>query len=91
MKLSNAITRLGVGAGLTLAGMNAAVAQQWKAPEISADNLEQWLKFIRPGEGELAWQTIRWHRELEDAAAEARKLQRPILLWTMNGHPCGET
>ena len=59
--------------------------------EISADNLEKWLKFVRPSEEELAWQKIRWHRELEDAAAEARKLQRPILLWTMNGHPCGET
>ena len=70
---------------------HAAPEVQWKAPQISAENLGEWLEFVRPSEEEQAWQKIRWHGELEDAAKEAAKLQRPILLWTMNGHPCGET
>ena len=39
----------------------------------------------------LAWRGVRWHRHLDEAADEARHLGRPILLWAMNGHPCGET
>ena len=50
-----------------------------------------WLGFIRPSEEELKWRKVRWHKSLSEAAAKAGKLQRPILLWTMNGHPCGET
>lgn len=68
-----------------------ASGEEWEAPAITEKNLEKWLSFVRPNEAELAWQKVRWHGELEDAAAEAMKLQRPVLLWTMNGHPCGET
>ncbi len=42
-------------------------------------------------EEDLAWRGVRWHRHLDEAAEEARQLGRPILLWAMNGHPCGET
>jgi hypothetical protein len=63
----------------------------WPAPEITDANLDEWLTFIRPSDDELGWRKIRWHQTLEDAAIEAKKLNRPILLWTMNGHPCGET
>jgi len=60
-------------------------------PEITGANLDQWLAFIRPAEEELGWRKVRWHNSLSRAAAEAARLQRPILLWAMNGHPCGET
>ena len=63
----------------------------WPAPEVNDESLDQWLAFLRPSKDELGWRNIRWHRSLEAAAIEARKLDRPILLWTMNGHPCGET
>ena len=73
----------------------AVVAQdnsaRWPAPELTDDNYRQWLEFIRPTEEELKWRQVRWHKSLSEAAAEARQLERPILLWTMNGHPCGET
>lgn len=81
---------LWLGGSLCL-GAGLASAAQWDAPEITEANLGKWLAFIRPSEAELAWKKVRWHGELEEAAAEAKKLQRPVLLWTMNGHPCGET
>ena len=64
---------------------------RWPAPQLTDQNYIQWLTFIRPSEQELKWRDIRWHSQLSEAAVEARRLQRPILLWTMNGHPCGET
>lgn len=63
----------------------------WAAPEITGANLDEWIKFARPSAEELGWRSIRWHSSLSEAADEAKKLNRPILLWAMNGHPCGET
>ncbi len=64
---------------------------RWPHPQLSDASFMRWSEFIRPTEKELAWRKVRWHTELAVAAKEARELQRPILLWTMNGHPCGET
>ena len=61
------------------------------APDITEANLDQWATFVRPSAEELGWRAIRWHNNLSEAAEEAERLQRPILLWAMNGHPCGET
>jgi hypothetical protein len=63
----------------------------WPVPEITGANLDEWIKFVRPSTEELGWRAIRWHSSLSEAADEAKKLKRPILLWAMNGHPCGET
>ncbi|MGJ8725811.1 MAG: hypothetical protein ACSHYB_14725 [Roseibacillus sp.] len=65
--------------------------EKWEVPEVDAENLSKWQEFIFPKGDELAWRQIRWHRELEFAAEEARELGRPVLLWAMNGHPAGET
>jgi hypothetical protein len=64
---------------------------RWPTPELDEQSYGRWLKFIRPSEDELKWRQVRWHKHLSDAAEEARRLERPILLYTMNGHPCGET
>jgi hypothetical protein len=69
----------------------ATAGARWPTQKLSSENYRKHIEFVRPTEKELAWQKVRWHTELEDAAREAKKLQRPILLWTMNGHPCGET
>jgi hypothetical protein len=63
----------------------------WPAPKLTDSNLKQWGDFIRPSEKDLSWRGVRWHRHLDEAAAEASQLGRPVLLWAMNGHPCGET
>lgn len=49
------------------------------------------LEFILPSAEDAKWEQLGWRTELFAAAQEARALQRPILLWAMNGHPCGLT
>lgn len=66
-------------------------SKTWPAPVLSDANLRKWGDFIRPSAKDLAWRGVRWHQHLDEAAEEAKSLERPILLWAMNGHPCGET
>lgn len=40
---------------------------------------------------ENRWSEIPWRPNLGEAIGEARKEDKPILLWMMNGHPCGMT
>ena len=70
---------------------NSLSGVQWDAPVLTDQNLDQWVDYLWPTEKDLVWRNIRWHNNLGDAIKEARRLQRPILLWTMNGNPCGET
>jgi hypothetical protein len=37
------------------------------------------------------WTDISWRPNLAEAIREAREQDKPILLWMMNGHPCGMT
>ena len=87
--------RVGFSAILLSALVSTSMAKEtpsrWPAPNLTDANYSEWLAFIRPTADELKWRKVRWHKSLSEAAAEARQLQRPILLWTMNGHPCGET
>ena len=68
-----------------------AFAQTNAPPKLTTQNLDKWIDFIEAKPPELNWQKVRWHKDLEAGILEARKLKRPVLLWTMNGHPCGET
>lgn len=60
-------------------------------PTLSDDNIRKWIAFIRPSADDSRWERLEWRTELGAAVEEARALQRPILLWTMNGHPLGCT
>ena len=55
------------------------------------DNLRSWVEFISPSKEELAYELVGWRSSFWPAVEEARRLGRPILLWTMNGHPLGCT
>ena len=68
-----------------------SIAQTNAPPQLAKQNLDRWIRFIEAKPAELRWQEIRWHKDYESAVIEARQLKRPVLLWTMNGHPCGET
>lgn len=59
--------------------------------EPNAKNFEYWLKFIQPDAKEQAYKEIDWRNSFWPAVQEAKQLGRPILLWTMNGHPLGCT
>ena len=60
-------------------------------PVPDADNFREWLTYVQPAEQELAYREIGWRNEFWPAVQEARQLGRPILFWTMNGHPLGCT
>ena len=62
-----------------------------QAVEPNAENYRQWLKFIQPDAKEQAYKEIDWRNHFWTAVQEAKQLGRPILLWTMNGHPLGCT
>lgn len=57
----------------------------------SAQNFQKWLEFIAPNADERSFERVGWRNEFWPAVEEARRLGRPILLWTMNGHPLGCT
>ena len=55
------------------------------------ENFREWVSYIRPKGEENAWREIPWRNGFIPAVNEAKALHRPILLWAMNGNPCGET
>ncbi|MGB0991617.1 MAG: hypothetical protein ACPG32_04020 [Akkermansiaceae bacterium] len=59
--------------------------------DVSLKNYRSWMQYIRPSADEMKWKNIAWRNKLMPAVAEAKKLDRPVLLWAMNGNPCGET
>lgn len=62
-----------------------------QAVEPTATNFREWVKFVQPDRQEQAYKKIDWRTSLAAAIPEAKQLGRPILLWTMNGHPLGCT
>lgn len=89
MRLFNALA-LGLASivGLT---SSLAHAQDRSSLVPTEKNYEKWVEFIRPSKKELAFEQIGWRNQFWPAVEEARRLGRPILLWTMNGHPLGCT
>lgn len=59
--------------------------------EPTGSNYREWTEYIRPSDDESKWQAIAWRNKMMPAVEEAKQLDRPILLWAMNGNPCGET
>lgn len=52
---------------------------------------QKWRSFITPNEAEMKWMQIPWLATFGEGIAEAAKSDKPVLLWTMNGHPLGCT
>ena len=46
---------------------------------------------ILPTAEELGWRAVPWQTELRRALAAGNREHKPVLLWAMNGHPCGQT
>ena len=80
-----------IAAALLFAVSLAAQDKTGQAPTLDEKNYKQWFDLVRPTEEETKWEKLGWRTDLAAAAQEAKSLQRPILLWTMNGHPCGHT
>jgi len=58
---------------------------------VGPENFAAWGAFIRPSAEERKFEDIGWRNQFWPAVEEARALGRPLLLWTMNGHPLGCT
>lgn len=69
----------------------ASLVLQDGPPNLDDRNLKTWMDFVRPTPEDAAWERLGWRTELAAAADEAKSLRRPLLLWAMNGHPCGLT
>jgi len=59
--------------------------------ELNDQNYSDWRKHILPDTGEMAWQQIPWATTFKDGIVAADVAGKPLLLWTMNGHPLGCT
>jgi len=80
-------------AGLfTFYGLTASVAQNVKADiPINSENIANWKKGILPSKQESKFLELPWLQTFADGIREADRLEKPLLLWTMNGHPMGCT
>ena len=73
------------------------IAQDVEIPPVAADidlsdeNYEVWRDHILPDSGEMAWEQIPWLTTFKDGILAADSAGKPLLLWTMNGHPLGCT
>jgi hypothetical protein len=69
----------------------ATVALLGAPPELNDQTYEHWRDFIRPEAKELRFLEIPWRESFVAAVNETQEVDRPILLWAMNGHPLGCT
>jgi len=58
-------------------------------PAVTVENVSALERLIAPPAEEMRYASIGWRQTLWDAAKEAQKVDKPILLWAMNGHPLG--
>ena len=59
--------------------------------ELTEENYQAWRDHILPRAGELAWEQIPWLTTFKDGILAADVANKPLLFWTMNGHPLGCT
>ena len=67
------------------------IAAQGQVPVLDDQSFELWRDYVRPQAMEESYLEIPWRESFYSAINEARKTDRPILLWAMNGHPLGCT
>ena len=59
--------------------------------ELSVEEADQWATFLQPSEAEKVWDSVDWRLSVWDAVVEAVDTGRPLLMFSMNGHPKGFT
>ena len=79
--------------GWLLAATVAIPAQDQATPnapgKLTDANFAKWRDLVLPTAEESAWLRIGWRSQLHIAMRDADQLNRPVLLWAMNGHPLG--
>jgi hypothetical protein len=76
---------------ITEAIRSAAVApsplNQPAVPELNEQTFSDWKEYLLPAPDELRWEGTPWRASFGTGVQEARRSEKPILLWAMNGHP----
>ena len=67
------------------------IAAQGQVPVLDDQSFEGSREYVRLQDKEECYLDIPWRESFYIAINEARKIDRPILLWAMNGHPLGFT
>ena len=79
-------------AALALVAAPAArAAPETEAARLTVRNFRKMQAYIAPRPEELLWERIPWRVSFGAALEEGRRAERPVLLFTMDGHPLGET
>ena len=56
-----------------------------------AQDFDAIAKRVLPAPSEKVWEALDWQPTLWDGVIAAHQEKKPVLLWTMNGHPLGHT
>lgn len=56
-------------------------------PELTDASFAKLRDLIRPTREETSWLEVPWQPTFWNAVLEAQRLDKPILIWAMNGHP----
>jgi hypothetical protein len=67
----------------------APFATVFNAEELTDKNYESLKAYILPKGEEEHWKNIEWRATFWDGVMDAQKLDKPIMLFAMNGHPFG--
>ena len=76
---------------ILLPSFSASGQDNVRSLELNEVNYSKIRQAILLDPSEAEWEQIPWQPDLGEAVLEARKQDKPILLWMMNGHPCGMT
>lgn len=84
--------------GFTIHAAGEEQGQQLDAATRAAERFDltdatipAWRDHILPTHAERAWERIEWLPSFTAGLRRADEVNRPLLLWVMNGHPLGCT
>lgn len=64
---------------------------QSQTPLLTSANAQQWKASIEPDSQEALYLQISWRESLLRGLREAKREDKPVMLFAMNGHPLGCT
>ena len=88
MRMTTIALVLLVGFSTSPAPAQVKITSSTKLTERSYRDIREAIR-VRPAEEQ--WEAVPWRPSLAAAITEASEKDKPILLWMMNGHPCGMT
>lgn len=95
LRITTGVITIAAAMPLGLCPRACAQVPDYKASPVEAELNEQnyrvWREHILPQQSELNWQKVPWLTTFKDGILAANAAQKPLLLWTMNGHPLGCT